>query len=181
MPAISTVQRTATIEDIPAIVELADGFLLPALSQADREHHGFLVSNFTETVYRDFIARQAYFQVLENAGVIRAFLLAYDSDLIDADNRVDQAAKDFCQEPFVLIKQICVAPDAAGKGYGRRLYEWLRARTAHRAQAAAIVLEPRNQPSVVFHQRLGFTKALELVADDGRLRGIWFRAAGARS
>jgi predicted GNAT superfamily acetyltransferase len=169
--------RPATPADVPALAWLAERFMLAKLHQEATERHGFLVSNLTESAYSRFIDSADHFYVIGSAEQPQAFILAYGSERIDPAARVEQATLAHHPQPFVMIKQICVAPEASGRGYGRRLYDWVRDRSGGRAQCAAMVLEPYNAPSVRFHERLGFRKAFQMMAPDGMPRGVWVRPA----
>ncbi|RFA27281.1 hypothetical protein CAI21_14655 [Alkalilimnicola ehrlichii] len=175
-PAEVTIRKAAH-NDVPTLRMLAEQFVLANLSQEAIDRHGFLVSNFSETAYREFIDRADHFYVIDGDKGVEAFILAYSSECIKTDAKVDMAAKAHHPTGFILIKQICVSPSAGGKGYGRTLYDWVREQSGGRAQYAAIVLEPYNAPSIRFHEKLGFHKVLEVVAADGMPRGVWARPA----
>lgn len=65
---------------------------------------------------------------------------------------------------FVYLDRIAIRPDHQGRGLGRRLYaEVERLSRARRPDAELFTLEvniePRNDASLAFHDRLGFTEA----------------------
>lgn len=167
--------RRAAGQDVPTLHAMADRFLLSQLSAPERDARGFLVSNFSLDRYRRFVDDADYFYVLEDEGGIAGFVLAYGSDRIGPDETVNRTIADRHPAPFVLIKQICIAPERGGRGYARRLYDHVLEASGGLPQFAAVVLEPLNQPSVAFHERLGFREVFQIVAPDGLPRGIYGR------
>jgi predicted GNAT superfamily acetyltransferase len=71
------------------------------------------------------------------------------------------------REPrFLYIDRVVVAPQAQGRGYGRRLYEYLLALADRRPLCCEVNIVPPNARSLAFHQGLGFAECGE--ADDPR-------------
>lgn len=151
--------RPATLDDVEAIL---------ALQESTR-----LVSGFTHADYAEFVKRADHFYVLEAEGRIAAFVLGYSSERIGKAEVVNGRIRERVDRPFVLIKQVAVTRSHARRGLARRLYDRVRVEAAERPRYAAIVLDPPNEASVAFHERLGFRKAFELDAPDGSRRGIW--------
>lgn len=107
--------------------------------------------------------------------------MAYRSEHIapgDANNMLIHSA---VIGEFVLVKQIFIDPEAAGKGAARALYGRLFADAGEQLPfVCAIVLEPFNRRSCEFHRRMGFVEFLRFtpVPDrDGavRRRTAWIR------
>ena len=77
---------------------------------------------------------------------------------------------------FLYIDRIALLEKARGRGLGRRLYEQLLARDQadHPAVVAEVNILPTNEPSMRFHQRLGFgpVGARQFGFGIGRLRKI---------
>lgn len=61
-------------------------------------------------------------------------------------------------DPFLYVDRIALSEKARGLGLGRRLYEQLltRDRRDHATVVAEVNILPTNEPSMRFHQRLGF-------------------------
>jgi predicted GNAT superfamily acetyltransferase len=62
--------------------------------------------------------------------------------------------------------RVVVAPEARGRGLGRRLYEDLAATAGARPLCCEVNLVPPNPGSLAFHERLGFAACGE--GDDPR-------------
>lgn len=171
-----------THADIERIAALQERLLLPVENPDD----GFLVSAFSREQYAHFIENYEYFYKAEEQGRMLGVLMAYRSEHVspaDVNNSLIRAS---VIGDFVLVKQIFLAPEAAGKGVGRQLYRRLFADAGEQLPfVCAIVLEPFNRRSCDFHSRLGFTEYLHFtpVPDkDGlvRKRSAWIRPpAGA--
>lgn len=166
-----------TPADIPQITALQDRLLLPVKNLED----GFLVSAFSAEQYGHFIEKYEYFYKASEQGELLGVLMAYRNEHIvpeDANNSLIRAA---VIGDFVLVKQIFLAPEAAGKGVAKQLYRRLFADAGEELPfVCAIVLEPFNKRSCEFHKRLGFSEFLDFtpVPDkDGvvRKRSAWIR------
>jgi hypothetical protein len=59
---------------------------------------------------------------------------------------------------YVYLDRVAVEARFRGRGLGRALYEAVRARTRARTLALEVNLRPRNDSSLAFHERLGFTE-----------------------
>ncbi|MFV8835483.1 GNAT family N-acetyltransferase [Aquisalimonas sp.] len=171
--------RPALPDDAPRLAELQAAYLLGDGGQGKADSPaGFLVSGYDADSYRHFADVADHFYVGEEDGRVIAFVLAMSSERIPEatpSHQVNHWLLEQHPQPFTLISQICVAPEAASGGWGRELYNVVRQLAAGRPQFAAIVLDPPNGPSVRFHERVGFHKAFETVGHDGRPRGIWGR------
>ena len=131
------------------------------------------MSSFDIDRYRELLEIVDHAYVLEADGSLQAFVIAYTDDLIDSADAVGQAIRRRVGATFVLIKQVCVAPESMGRGYARTLYDVVRAKSGGLPRYAAVVLEPPNSASVAFHECLGFRSVLEVEAPDGMPRGVW--------
>lgn len=164
--------------DIPRIAALQNRLLLPVVKNPDG---GFLVSAFSEEQYAAFVDRYEYFCKAEEAGELLGVVMAYKAGHIAAEDVNNTLLRSVVIGDFVLVKQIFLAPEAAGKGVGNALYRHLFAEAGERLPfVCAIVMEPFNKRSCDFHARLGFREFLDFipVADrDGivRKRSAWLR------
>lgn len=177
---MSITVRKAEHNDLPSIHKISEQVALKALDQKQAAQSGFLVSAFSLSTYERYLQAQQYFYVAESDGEIMGFLLAYESAAIAPEETLNTLLRTNLQDSFVLIKQICVAQQHAGRGVASTLYAHLFKNTATPRFAAAVVLEPYNEASVRFHERKGFHKLCDIVPPvdaDGvlRMRGIWFR------
>ena len=164
--------RASHAADISA---LAGRFQLSSLSPQDARTHGFLVSGFCERDYAAFAERGDHFYVVLHETQVVGFLLGYTRDQIEPGALVDRQLADRYQEPFLIIKQICVRGDFSKHGLASRLYEHAARQVPRFRIFAAIVLKPLNLPSIRFHEKLQFEKVLEITPPDGLLRGVWSR------
>lgn len=170
--------RPATGQDVPAVHSLAEQWVLQGLSRVEARDYGFLVSNFTPAEYRRFTQVANAFYVLEEAGQVEAFILAYTDDRISPDDPVSLSIQDCdSSERFLLVKQICSRRGGNTRGAATALYQFVSEEFQGIPQYAAIVLEPENIRSIRFHEDRGFTRCCERDAPDGRRRGIWVRGA----
>lgn len=173
--------RKAQEQDLTAIMAIANERSLARMEgSASATQNGFLVSSFTLEDYQYYLSSAEYFFVAEAAGNILGFVLAYESQGIQAGETLNTLLKSNIVEPFVLIKQICVSKASGKHGIASRLYRQLFEQARTPRFSAAVVIEPYNDASVLFHERHGFQKLCNIMppADaDGihRLRGVWFR------
>lgn len=177
----------ATHADIPRIAALQDRLLLPVANPDD----GFLVSAFSEEQYAHFITDYEYFYLAFEGEQLLGVLMAYRSERISAQDENNSLIRACVIGDFVLVKQIFLPPDAGGKGVAKQLYLRLFADAGEQLPfVCAIVMEPFNKRSCVFHQRIGFEEFLNFtpVPDkDGvvRTRSAWMRpprdAAGVQA
>ena len=87
-------------------------------------------------------------------------------------------------DDFAYIDRVVVLPKGRGHGIGRVLYDAVVARTVAPVLLAEVNTEPRNDVSLAFHDRYGFTAVGEGApyGDDTRVRYLErsLRAAGAQ-
>jgi len=164
--------RRAQLEDAEKIYELAMSNSLDGLKKGNR-NHGFLVSNYDLELYKEYILNNRYFWVLEDEGKICAFLLAFTREEIDPEALVNKKILAYCNDDFVIIKQVCVVPDSYRQGYGTQLYSALMDEIKQNI-FAAVVLKPVNKASIDFHQEMGFRVAFTVTPEDGIMRAIFF-------
>lgn len=181
--------RRATLSDASRLHEIADTVSLDRLrkEKADTDRTGFLVSGYTKEEYADWTQKADHFLVLQVEGEVRAFVLAYRSELIDRKKEeLNTHILDKLSKSFILLKQVCCHPRYSNNGYGERLYRELFARVIHEDSAlqrptrpvfAAIVESPANPRSLSFHRKLGFTQADTFMPSDGTPRLIFANTA----
>lgn len=172
--------KKATPEHLSQIVNLAQSYNIKRLPSDKIYYLGFLVSDFQEKDYLSFIHKADYFYVLYEGDSLYGFLYAYSSDLITGNEYVNQLITTDYSESFVLIKQICIQPSLVGQGLATYLYQYLFDQTMEYSLFTAIVLEPFNQRSVTFHERLGFQQIFQCTPKDGLPRGVWRRVPGQK-
>lgn len=103
---------------------------------------------------------------------IRAFLIAFSNKEINQDEIVNKKILNYCEGPFVVIKQICVDSNYKHKGYGTQLYEFFINNVSQNI-FTSVVMDPVNKASVEFHRKLGFTKAFSIIPEDNILRAVF--------
>ncbi|WP_069815981.1 GNAT family N-acetyltransferase [Streptomyces sp. TP-A0874] len=161
-------------EHIAQIVELASS---RSLSQADAESSvpvegGFLVSGYTEDDYLARLTTAEHFYVAVKGTEVLAFLLAYSSDQVEHDEWLNRRIKSTLGS-FLVIKQICVAREAARRGIASMLYYHVLERWEETPVIAAVVDQPPNETSGRFHRKLGFQELTRLTPPDGMPRVVW--------
>jgi predicted GNAT superfamily acetyltransferase len=166
----------AKSEGLPHIVNLAQTYDLKQMASEQLAKVGFLVSNFHEEDYRGFIDRADHFYVLLEDRKLCGFLYAYSCDRNKDNEWLSLLIKSRHPAPFIMIKQICIRSDLIGRGLAASLYQHLFSQAREYPLFAAIVLEPVNQRSIIFHERHGFRKVFQITPPDGMLRGIWMRS-----
>ncbi len=154
-PLDETVFRTATVDDIPLIRDLA--------SRIWREHYPGIITGaqidymlermYAPEVMRDEIARKGYRYVLAKRGNDPAGFAAY----------VHEPA-----EHAIKISKLYLLPSLHGKGIGRQMLQLVKDE-ALRAGARTVTLfvNKRNTKAILAYERFGFFKAREVVTDIG--------------
>eukprot|EP00942_MAST-04A_sp_MAST-4A-sp1_P003208 g3208.t1 len=174
--------RVATLKDIPELQRVASSVRLSTLQKnkkANLADTGFLVSDYTEETYADFITRVDNFLVLEIKGKIVAFCLAYSSEyIIDKKEELNAHIRDTICKKFILIKQICVSLKYKSQGYAQMLYSELFSRNKfdgdnERPFYTVIVAKPSNPRSLKFHNLMGFKKVKDYLPPDNMPRQIF--------
>ncbi|MGW7518699.1 GNAT family N-acetyltransferase [Streptomyces sp. NPDC054796] len=160
---------------IPQIVRLAES---RSLGSAARAHEGravadgFLVSAYTEADYRSRLATAECFYVAVKGTKVLAFLLAYSSERVGQDEWLNRRIRTTLGR-FLVIKQICVARDAARGGIASMLYYHVLERWEESPVIAAVVNRPPNLASARFHQKMGFQELTRMTPPDGMPRVVW--------
>ena len=98
--------RRVRADDVGSICSIVDEITFNKASREQAGRHGFLVSGFSRGEYEDFVDRADYFYLIEEQGRVRAFLLAYSDDRIQADEWVNNLLRHVHPDPFILLKQI---------------------------------------------------------------------------
>lgn len=167
----------ATRDHLPQIVAIAES---RSLEQARPESRGtpaeggFLVSAYTEDDYRARLETAEHFHVAVKGDKVLGFVLAYSSDRVDHGEWLNRRIKESLGG-FLVIKQVCVAKDAARGGIGSLLYYHVLDQWKASPVIAAVVDEPPNTASAGFHRKLGFEELTRLTPPDGMRRVVWVR------
>ncbi len=164
--------RPAQLDDVEKIYEIAVNNSLSNI-KTKKPVNGFLISNYDLETYKKYIQNNRYFFVIEDEGEIRAFLLAFLKKEIDPNQLINKKILAYSNDNFVIIKQICTAPDSYRKGYGTQLYSFLMDEVSQNI-FVAVVIDPINQASIDFHQELGFRIAFTTTPEDRIKRVILF-------
>ncbi|MFF2847331.1 GNAT family N-acetyltransferase [Streptomyces sp. NPDC058001] len=172
-PAMEKIEIVrATREHVPRILELAQSRSLQGVDPAVASRDGFLVSGYTEEVYRARLVSAEHFYVAVKGTDVLGFLLAYSDEQIEPDEWLNHRIKTTLGS-FMVIKQVCVAREAARQGVASRLYHHVLEQWTSNPVIAAVVSEPPNEASTRFHRKLGFEELTRLRPPDGRLRVVW--------
>ena len=157
--------RDVLPSDLQAVASLQDQHLLSKVSPEHQRKMGFLVSGFKLSDYKTFQSYAEYFNLLLVGEEPAAFLLAYNSEHINAEKEElnHYIRTQVCLTPFILLKQVSTHPRHVRKGLATKLYIHLKevAREKKRPIYTVIVKEPRNEVSIAFHEKLGFRFVLE--------------------
>ena len=162
--------RKATLDDVEAIYAIAAE---NALKVGETQTGGFLVSKYPKSQYVEYVQSLRHFYVLVKEDAIVGFLFAYEANQLDQTLKVNQAMRRKAKNAFVVLKQICIAIKHQRQGHASSLYEDFMNRIEEDIYLS-VVLEPYNAPSMLFHERLGFTMVHEVKENDGLLRGIFY-------
>ncbi|MEU9399132.1 GNAT family N-acetyltransferase [Streptomyces sp. NPDC048242] len=161
-------------DHLEQITALAASRSLDRTDPLQARHEGFLVSDFTEQTYRARLNTAEHFYVAVKGTTVLGFLLAYSDERLEPDEWLNRRIRSALGS-FLVIKQICVARDAARQGVASRLYYHVLDQCEEKPVIAAVVAEPANEASTRFHRRLGFEELIRLVPPDGRQRVVWVR------
>ena len=145
----TVIVRDARAEDRAAILAL----------NAESVH---FLSPMDAARYEALHAMSPYTRVVDDAGEIKAFLLAFrEGAAYDSPNYAWFSAR---YEKFLYIDRVVVAASAQGRGIGRLLYENLFAYAREdgvRTIAAEFYTTPPNENSRKFHASFGFVQVGE--------------------
>ncbi len=168
----------ATDEAVPAITALANKVALSNLSE-DKRQKGFLLP-YTAAQYRDFVRRAEHFYILCLGERLIGFILAHSSEKIDLfGEEVYLYIKNIQEQPFIVVRQICIAPEFSNRGYGRKLYDFLfkhaeKGITGYWTAVSFIWKRPPNPASEKFHRAVGWKKLETYTLKNGDgVVGIW--------
>ena len=163
----------AQIQHVPSIVSIAKEYEYNLLKQTKNFEKGFLVSDYSESDYHNFITISDHFYVALDNETVMGFLLAFSRNNIPESEWLVNNSNFRIKQPYILIKQIAVAHQHLGEGIATQLYKHLMEHNPNVSLLAAIVLSPLNKASIDFHQDLGFFKLFEATASDKLHRSIW--------
>lgn len=155
------------IKDIYSITESFD------LSKGNSNERGFLVSSFTLEQYNDFFKdprKHLYVSTVDNK--VMGFIYGYYVD-DGEDSESLKTYKDLGAQGDFVVKQICVHPDSP-KGTGTFLMSKLF-KIIDGDIYLAIVSDPLNIPSLLFHKKMGFVETTRITENDGLGRIIMVR------
>jgi predicted GNAT superfamily acetyltransferase len=149
---------TATIEAGDRGGALKSPVTVRDLTPADHEvllvlnnRHAAEVNALTPDAFSGLVALAARARVVEGG---LGFLIALDETTPHhGPNHGWFLAR---EAAFLYIDRVVVAPEARGRGLGRRLYEDLAATAEGRPLCCEVNIDPPNPGSLAFHERLGF-------------------------
>lgn len=167
--------KKARIEDVSSITRIARENALINVD-SDNLEQGFLVSEFKESDYEQYIQKHEHFYVLTDKGNVSAFLMAHKKEDLDITLIVNRNILRCATGDFHLIKQVCVARDSVRQGLASELYNFFISKVNSDIYLA-VVLNPYNEASIKFHNNLGFDQIMKFIVEDGKDRGIFYRPA----
>ncbi len=108
---------------------------------------------------RWYLGAAPYFRVIEREGAIGGFLIGFRrGDDYHSENLAWFEARD--DGDFAYVDRVAVAAERRGLGLGRRLYEdfaaWASEHDIPRL-TCEVNTEPRNDGSLAFHERMGWS------------------------
>jgi predicted GNAT superfamily acetyltransferase len=143
-----------------------------APSRQEASRNGFLVSGYSQAVYRRRLTTAEHFYVAVKGGEVVGFVLAYSDANLESDEWLNHRIRgEF--GGFLVIKQVCVAEHAARQGIASRLYRHVLGQWHTSPVIAAVVSEPENLASAAFHRSMGFEHLIELTPPGGVPRKVW--------
>jgi len=133
-------------------IEQADHAGVLTLNQASQPH----VNGLSLDELQQLIDWSCYRRVLRDGERIAGFLLALPTGLPYQSLNYRWFSRHY--DDFVYIDRVAVSPPYQRRGLGVQLYQDLHryAEGRTRRVACEVNLEPRNDPSLVFHDRLGY-------------------------
>lgn len=157
-------QIQVTIRD----VQLQDIAFVLDLNEVNVE----VLSPMDEHKFFYFVDHSDMFQIAEVNGVPAAFLIALREGLTDygSENYIWFSRQ---YERFLYVDRIVIDEKFRGTGLGRRLYEGVfeRARQEDvRVVTAEIDIIPYNEPSLKFHEAMGFAEVGQQVIRGGQIK-----------
>ena len=122
--------------------------------------------------YRYFLDCSDMFQVAEVNGEPAAFLIALREGIADytSENYIWFSGQ---YDRFLYVDRIVIDEKFRGYGLGRRLYEGVFAQAAKAGVSvvtAEIDIEPYNEPSLKFHEAMGFEEVGQQVIRGGQIK-----------
>ncbi|MFE4829215.1 GNAT family N-acetyltransferase [Streptomyces sp. NPDC056672] len=169
------IEITRAVEaDVARITEIAASRSLNGAELSEGPRDGFLVSGYTVDTYRARLAAAEHFYVARKGGDVVGFLLAYSDERIEPDEWLNHHIKTNLGN-FLVIKQVCVEREAGRLGIGSRLYHHVLEQWTTSPVIAAVVSDPPNEASTLFHRKLGFEELTHLTPPDGMRRTVWVR------
>ena len=122
--------------------------------------------------YRYFMSCSEMFQIAEVNGEPAAFLIALRDGIDDytSENYIWFSGK---YDRFLYVDRIVIDEKFQGQGLGRRFYEGVfehAAKTGVDTITAEIDIEPYNEPSLKFHEAMGFKEVGQQVIRGGEIK-----------
>ncbi len=122
--------------------------------------------------YRYFLDCSDMFQVVEVNGELAAFLIALREGIADytSENYIWFSGQ---YDKFLYVDRIVIDETFRGYGLGRKFYEGVfehAAKAGLSTVTAEIDIEPYNEPSLKFHEAMGFEEVGQQVIRGGEIK-----------
>ena len=181
--------RQVTAADLEDVLRIARAIQLSSTTDTRR---GFLVSALSREVYAATLAyaerrenaEHVVFLVAEHNGKAIGFLLGYN-DVYASRRSGGQSEADIAARyagPFYVLKQIALDLNEHHKGVGRALVDRFVADARCTYIFSAVVSEPENPASSMFHRKMGFAPIFNSTSSNANgvtyPNQVWRRTCG---
>lgn len=133
--------RTATLQDLETI---------RSLNEAALPH----VNSIPIADFEEFLQMTKHFVVIEMENEIAGFLITLDEkqsyDSVNYQFFLDQ------YDSFEYVDRIVIGDAFKGRGCGKALYQFLFENTEYPRVTCEVNIEPPNDASMKFHEKMGF-------------------------
>ena len=146
--------RNAKETDIKGITEVS------RRSQRTSQESG-LIQQRTESEFCKLLGIARHFLVAEKGATIAGYIIILDESANYNENEIFSFYP-LHYQGFVFVDQIAVHPAYRRAGIARKLYETC-VKSEHKRILLDILISPRNQDSIAFHEAIGFAPLGDII------------------